>query len=318
MNPVRESIRHVVENSRHVAVNQEGIESFVRDFDKNKLNHWLSISPFGINSLTDTEKLNFVLVLDSISFSYWGCPKWEIDYHGKIYDGAQGMMAALGRAVESGKPILDTNYLAGMGRKGLEGILRGNIEIPLLDERQRILNEAGLALVGKYGGDCSKLLEKADVSAIRFVELLIEGFPSFKDSATYSGKEIYFNKRAQLLASDLHHAFEGKGYGRFYDIEELTALADYKLPQVLRRWNVLAYSPELKAKILGKADLIEGSSEEVEIRASTIHAVELIKEMLKKKIPDITAAKINDYLWLEGQKKLPGGEPYHRVRTTKY
>ena len=58
---------------------------------------------------------------------------------------------------------------------------------------------------------------------------------------------------------------------------------------------------------------MKDSEEEVEIRANTIWANELIKKELKKKIPNINSIHVNDHLWLLGQCK-----PYHLTRTTAY
>ena len=43
--------------------------------------------------------------------------------------------------------------------------------------------------------------------------------------------------------------FRGEGWGRFDDIGELTAFADYKLPQVLRELGILSYHPDLAKKL---------------------------------------------------------------------
>ena len=51
------------------------------------------------------------------------------------------MIAALGRAVEKGIPILDPEYLAHICSLDLQEILEGTIEIPLFEERLHILKE---------------------------------------------------------------------------------------------------------------------------------------------------------------------------------
>ena len=67
--------------------------------------------------------------------------------------------------------------------------------------------------------------------------------------ATYQGRKVYFYKRAQIFATDLHAAFGSKGWGRFEDLDELTAFADYKLPQVLRHVGILCYAEQLAHKV---------------------------------------------------------------------
>ncbi len=134
-------------------------------------------------------------------------------------------------------------------------------------------------------------------------------FPSFRDEWKYGEQKIEFNKRAQLLAANLSYKV-----GHLSNVDQLTACADYKLPQVLRRHGILQYDEELQRKIRHLKEIPAGSGEEIEIRAHTIYAVELIKEEIKC----LTSSQINDLLWLEGQIKMRTDEPYHRTRTIAY
>lgn len=67
-----------------------------------------------------------------------------------------------------------------------------------------------------------RMIEKADRSAGKLVNLLAEYFACFRDEARYEGRKVRFLKRAQIFVADLWAAFSGKGYGEFSDIEELT------------------------------------------------------------------------------------------------
>ncbi|MFH1072213.1 MAG: queuosine salvage family protein [Nanoarchaeota archaeon] len=306
---VLESIKPVIEDQKCVHIDKIKIKEFAAKFDPNKMDHWLTVSPFDIDQLHEKERFAFLFILDAISFCYWGYPKWQIQYEGGTYDGAQAMMASLGRAIEQGIPLLDSDYIANMQREDLEEILEGNVEIPLLDERLSILHEVGAVITREFKGDCRYVLKKAKGNALDIVDVLMTYFPSFEDSAAYRGHHVFFNKRAQLLSSDLSHSLYG-----LIDADKLTACADYKLPQVLRRYGILHYASSLENIVRNRRAIPTGSEAEVEIRAHTIHAVELIKE----EIPRITSTQINDYLWLEGQVKFPDDEPYHLTRTTAY
>jgi hypothetical protein len=303
---VLNSLEPVLEEPNHVGIDRSKIKDFVSKFERDRLDHWLTVSPFDLTQLSEEESVAFLFVLNSISFSYWGEPKWQIQYGGETYDGAQAMMACLGRAIEDGKPILDPKYIARVNREELEQILEGNIEIPLLDERLRFLREVGAVIEKEFKGDFRYVVDRGN--ALDFVDALTKYFPSFRDVAEYRGHNVNFSKRAQLLSADLSHSL------KFVEEDKLTACADYKLPQVLRRDGILVYSAELERKIREREIIPAGSEEEVEIRAHTIHAVELIKG----EITGVTSNQVNDYLWLEGQVKLPTDEPYHLTRTTAY
>lgn len=302
------SLELVLKQPAYVSVDIERVRAFAKNFDRNRLAHWISISPFDLSQLHEAEKFGFLFALNSMSFCYWGNPKWRAAYNGNEYDGAQAMMACLGRAIESGINF-NPEYFAAVQREDLENILRGNVEIPLMDERLRNIRELGSVTQREFRGDFRYILDRSQHDALELVDLLVGNFPSFEDSAVYRGQKVEFSKRAQLLASDLDYSFGGLG-----NSDRLTACADYKLPQVLRRHGILKYSDKLQRRIRTREEVPAGSEEEVEIRAHTIHAVELIKG----KITRVKSGQINDYLWLEGQTKLSTDEPYHLTRTTAY
>ncbi len=308
MMDILQSLKPVLRQSSHVSINKDKIKDFVQRFDRTKLDHWLSISPFNLDQLSETQKIGFLFTLNAMSFSYFGNPKWTVEYHQKEYDGAQAMMACLGRAIERGINF-NPDYLAAFGRETLGEILCGNVEIPLFNERLRNLNEIGAIIKRDFRGDFRYVIDRSHEDALHLVDLLVDRFSSFQDSAWYRTEKVDFNKRAQLLASDINYLF-----GRLSNCDKLTACADYKLPQVLRRYGILHYSDELQKKILLREHILSGSEEEVEIRAHTIYAVELIKS----EIDGLTSNQINDYLWLEGQIKVMNEEPYHLTRTTAY
>jgi hypothetical protein len=56
----------------------------------------------------------------------------------------------------------------------------------------------------------------------------------------------------------------------------LTMFADYRVPQILRNMNILAYSAELAARVDAREEVACGSDYETEIRASTVVCVDRI------------------------------------------
>ena len=119
-------------------------------------------------------------------------------------------------------------------------------------------------------------------------------------------------------AADLFGAFNGNKWGRFSDLDSLTAFADYKLPQVLRHLGVLRYEDALAKKVDQKTLIVAGSPEEVEIRANTIWAVELIRQELHAMGNPLNAFEIDWILWNLGQYDRHGIKPYHRTITIFY
>ncbi len=318
MNQILESTRFVVENSKDVKINREKIIDFCTTFTEEHMTHWWKAAPRDLSNLNDEQKLHFLFLFNALSFCYWGEPKWEVEYNNQKYDGSWAMITALGRAVDEKKPIFDGQYLAEINKKEFADILRGNTTIPLLEERWNIAREVGRILLDKFDGQVQKVIKTADFDAQKLLEIIITNFPSFNDSWMYNGREVFFYKRAQLLVGDIYNVFNGKSFGELKNTDQLTACADYKLPLALRKLGIIFYSQKLARLIDTKQPIQKGSEEEIEIRANTIWAVELIKQELKKRIHDITATHINDHLWLATQEKFPQDKPYHRTRTTSY
>jgi len=318
MNKIVKSAKFVVDNSQHIKINLEEVNNFCDYFNHNHIKHWFTKSPFNIRKLNLKDRLHFLIVFNSISFCYWGDPKWKIQYNNEELDGAYGMIGAIGKAIENKFPILDAQYLSDISKSNFSKVLKGTIQIPLFKERLNIIREIGSVLLTKFDGDFSNLIIKANNDSQKLLNLIIKNFPSFKDESTFNGKKVYFSKRAQLLVADIYQSFDDEQFGRLERIEELTACADYKLPFVLRRLGIFSYSDHLAKMIDKKIQIMKDSREEIEIRANTIWAVELIKQKVKKKIAHADSIHVNDHIWMIGQKKLKNDKPYHLTKTTAY
>ena len=107
-------------------------------------------------------------------------------------------------------------------------------------------------------------------------------------------------------------------WGRFTDLTQITAFADYKLPQILRHMGLVTYDASLAEKVDNRFLLPPGSREEVEIRAATIWAVETFRRELARHGTDLMAYQLDWWLWNEAQRFGPNDRPYHLARTVNY
>jgi hypothetical protein len=317
---VLETCKNVVEMSRHVRINKQALVRFSRKLleDRIEVPSWNYLCHFCDRS---KDTVSYLLVLDSLNFCFWpksGNDTWEIRYKSRRLSGYYALAASLKKAIESGVPITRAEYLAGVSLSKLKKILAGKGELQLLEHRVQILNELGHVLLGEYGGEACKLVESAQMSAVKLARLLIKKLPSFRDLAEYQGYKVFFYKRAQIVAADLHGAFNGKEWGSFTDIDELTAFADYKLPQVLRHLGILQYARSLAQKVDQNILLEPKSPEEVEIRANTIWVVELLRQELDRMGKHLRAFEIDWILWDLGQEPEFKIKPYHRTVTIYY
>ncbi len=338
---VLESTRPMAEAGKLVRINQDGLAVVA---DKLRAFEQQEAGPFGqgrqkgaadaftwypqYHFFDGTERtVNWLLLLDALNFCFWaekGQARWQVEYHGETLGGYWAEAAALTRAVEEGYPVWDARYLSDLSGEDLAHILRGitanlPVVIPLFEERLANAREVGRVLLERYNGQFANAIKEAGGSAVRLALLLAEHFPSFRDIATYRLHEVRFLKRAQICVADVHGAFGGKRWGTFHDLERLTVFADYKLPQILRHSGVLEYHPSLARRIDAMELLAAGSDEEIEIRAATIWACELLRQEMEKQDgrEAITAAEIDARLWLLSQN-IADMRPYHRVRTIYY
>ncbi|MBW2341176.1 MAG: queuosine salvage family protein [Deltaproteobacteria bacterium] len=269
----------------------------------------------------DRDKVFYLLVLDSLNFCLWqkpGADKWRVRYKSETLSGYYALAASLKKALESGIPITRADYLAGLSLGKLKQILGGTGELQLLQDRVKILDELAQLLLEEYGGETTRLVESAGMSAVKLVRLLVEKLSSFQDVAQYLGHTVFFYKRAQIFAADLYGAFDGRDWGYFSDMDRLTAFADYKLPQVLRHAGILCYGQALAQKVDQRMQLTPGSPDEVEIRANTIWAVELMRQELNRMGRDSRAFEIDWILWNMGQDLTFKARPHHRTVTIFY
>jgi len=208
MNQVLATAKYVSDHSESVRLNKRRLKKFCKSFNRSDAKHWLSESPFDFSRLAkDEEKMNFLFVYSTTGFCYWGDPPWSVEYRGQNHQGSFGMIAALGRAVEAGVPLLDPRYRARMGREELEEVLDGNITIPMLEDRLRFIRESGSVLMGRYGGLMSTLVQSGGGDVSVLLGQLVKQFSSFEDHSLYDGREICFHKKAQLFVSDLYQLF---------------------------------------------------------------------------------------------------------------
>ena len=320
MRDVLKTAQHVSGVSNHVRIRKEAIASFSRKVyeDGIKVPHWSRTYHFYEGG---RETVSYLLVLDSLNFCFWpasGETRWEITFGSRRLSGYFALAASLTKAMKEGIPLKRAEYLAGLSLEGLREILGGRGELQLMEERVRILNELGHVLLEKYNGEASGFVEAAAGSAEKLVGLLVEKVTSFRDVAEYRGQKVYFYKRAQIFCADLYGAFEGTRRGRFEDIGRLTAFADYKLPQVLRHLEILHYDEDLAQRIDQMVPLVAGSPEEVEIRANTISAVDMIREELARLGRPLRAFEADWILWNLGQSEVFTARPYHRTVTIFY
>lgn len=297
----------VMDNSKYVTINYEVLDSFIKNIDCNNLKHWLSSNPYGILDLNIDFIINFLLVFTSINYSFWGDPKWTIETDDGLKDGSDALLYCL---LNYAKNNNSTDF-SKLTKKEFISILKGNIKIPLFEERYNTIVNISNIVNNNMNGNFYNSIKNITIDTQLF-NLIINNFSCFNDERTYKDKTIHFYKLAQLLTSDILH-IRSNIEKIEVDYSHLLGCADYKIPQIMRALGIIEYNDELSLLVDNKQELCVSSLYEVEIRASMIVVINYIADKI-----NCPAMDVNDYFFTSGKNVKTKIKPYHLCRNTNY
>lgn len=181
---------------------------------------------------------------------------------------------------------------------------------PLMADYAASLRDVGEHVNSEHDGRFTAVVDAAGGSALTLADLLAT-WVAFADVSTYGDQPVPFFKRAQLAPCDIARA----GVAALHDEDRLTAFADNLVPHVLRVDGVLGLDPSLVEAIDSGKLLTHDSPEEVELRACTVHAIELLSASTAHRL---SPAAIDCVLWNRGQQRRYKEIPRPRSRNTAY
>lgn len=300
--------------SRFVTIDQDGLRAFAPNLAallpremRHSPHHWLG---------KGEETLVYFLMLDAINFGsgFFG--------HLKPYRGETGYFAVATALRDwfsrSGAP----------GSRDLQAITAGSIAIALEQEPQgelqtlfgwfaQALNELGRFIETDLGGKPGNLLTQTKSDAAAMVDLLC-AMPMFRDVSILDGQEVVILKRAQIFVHDFAIAGAEDGTCDIRGLEHLTVFADNMLPFVLEAFGVLRYHPDVAARVANGA-FAPGERAEIELRANSIWACELLRRALAASGIVTIAREIDFALWNAGVNlPVTAGRRPHICKTVYY
>jgi len=322
--PVLAGITPVIQNSHDVRTNLAKIIEHADWMAYEELPMPEFLLPFGLGSNPE-QAVDFIWVTTAINFAFTDFRRhvvFQVDYAGKRLSDADAMLACVKRALDEDIPFLDGSYLSRVTKADLQQVFRGNIEMPLLDERVEILHSVGKVLEARYGGHFHNFVRLATPRLYDqgkgLLDELVAKFPRFNDVSRYAGHEIKFYKLAQLGAWMMVSALRSRGGFRLEDAEKLTAFPDYIVPVALRVMGIFTYSPALENAINTHQMIPRDSAQEIEIRAHTIYATALLREEINQRRPldrQVIIPQIDARLWTHYHTTF---WPHHLTRTIMY
>ena len=324
--PVLRSVLGVVERSRHVGISRDAVDRVAgwMAYEEFAFPRGGAAGEFDVGSNPD-DIIDVTMLVATLNFAFTDFDtgrKFEAEYKGQTWSDSLGMFACLHQALSNGVPLLDGDFLASLTRSDLEDIFRGNIEMPMLDERSEILNEAGAVLVDRYGGRFHRFVRTCAPAMYAegdgLMERLIAEFPRFNDTSTYHGTDVHIHKLAQLGLWTLHMALHTSGEWSLTDLSMMTAFADYIVPVALEVMGIFEYTPDLASRI-ADGDMIErDSDEEIEIRAHTLYATALLTDAINALRPadhQLVIPQVDFRLWSKYHATF---RRHHLTRTVMY
>lgn len=316
---VRSSARFICQNLEFLSIDDDRIKEVAKKISGNKYALPKPEEAMSFRGRDLSESAMWCYLVDSLNFCFWPLPgkdKWQVQSpDGKWRGGYFGLIESLKKGINKNRSWLNPGFLRGVKLEDVVQLLSGKGEIQLLEERRVAINELGQGFNGQ--GSAMEFIKDAKNDVIRFVDSIIEIFPSFKDESLFCGKKVGFYKRAQILAMDLNLVLAQHGNVPFNNIERLTAFADYKLPQLFRDEGIFIYCNELKSRIDAGDLIAKDSREEIEIRGATIFAVESLRNSLFNLGINLSSPVLDNILWTQAkvQKNM---EVHHLTKTIYY
>ena len=123
------SYNYVVDNASSVKINYKEIDELIKKIDTSKITYWLDSNPYNILDMSTEDIINFLLIYHTIGdYCFWGEPKWTIKTELGEMDGSFAIMYLVLNYYKKNKKL-------DLTREEFKQLLKGNVEIPLLEDR---------------------------------------------------------------------------------------------------------------------------------------------------------------------------------------
>ena len=285
----------------------------------------LSKEDFGINyegnpNIVPEEYIRKIMLINTLNFVFTDFST-SVKYKIENLSDTDAMVYQIDKALLEGVPLTQGHYMRDMDLQEFKRIFTGNIEMPMADEKVKILNNVGDTLVTKYGGDWINFIDdgpkKLYDNGEGLVERLIRDFKRFDDYSIFENEKVYFLKLAQLAFWGIHRELS-KSYFFIEDMENMTAFADYIIPVALESFGIVKYSSGLKEKIDSGILVDRDSIEEIEIRSTSIYVTAKLTELInnyKNEEEKIIIPQLDFKLWTDFHADE---RPHHLTKTIMY
>lgn len=299
-------LKYINNHSKYVTINKKKIINFINQTENISYDYWLRKAKY---KYSERELIIFAFLCESINFCFWEKKNWEIIYKEKKCNGSELLFHSMFNAVEEGLLSLKIDNLMKFTKNDFGSIMKHNNTLPpLFNKRYKLLKETVNILYKKQDTFFMEIFSvKNDIDLMNYI---ISNFPKFNDSSKYKNKIIKFNKRAILLCNDLYRLSDTI-CDNVKSLEHLSGCADYVLPRVFESKGIIIYSEKLLKKIKKERLIKHNSKMEIEIRANTLYALELIKLELQRQDINVWSVELDNIIWKTRNNNDYILEPHH-------
>lgn len=252
-------------------------------------------------------QLGLILLYGSVHFCFvnpYSKKEFSFKFKGEVYKRSTGFLKALAQADINWSNFKEITKLT---LTDWHNILQTDQEdnLFLLNKRHRNIINFASYLVRNGFATTHDLLKRC-TDGEKLLKIMIHS-SFFKD---------IFLKRAQVTTYLFSKTLSTNRLSSFTDIAALTAMPDYRLPQLLYNFGIINLSESLKNKLLSQICINEGSDEETDLRAAVVVIVEKIS-----KIINVCEAEVDSIMWGFSQELLEENKldiPAMAVATEKY
>ena len=304
-------LEYVNKNSNYVSIDRDRIEPFIKDITNWNYTYWLYKEKIDLN---EKEFIISSFICQSMNFCFWGSKDWKVEFRGNTYMGSEALFYSVLKGINMCPNFLDLENLKKINKPKFQQFLYSNGNLPkLFSKRFKLFKETINIICQKKDSFFEELFSARTDEEI--VEYIIKNFKHFDDKSKFMGKTIHFNKRAILLTNDLFRMSKTIR-NNIKSINNLTGGADYSVPRVLQEKGILKYNDELLEIIKKEKRIKHNNQMEIEIRANTLLALELIKERIYiKKNINIETIELDNIIW---NSRNNTKTPPHHTKTIFY
>ncbi|RUO96656.1 hypothetical protein BC936DRAFT_141665 [Jimgerdemannia flammicorona] len=340
-NPVLDSAFFIHQNSVDVGIPSKGVSSAAKKIYESMKERQYSTSTWKTHRLNpkvaDENTINWIFLVDLLNFSFWSDldtvdgtiphpERYAVKFDGVRYTGYWSLCACVNRALQAGIPITSPRYYGyDASDDDLSAVFRSDTQeqIPLLEDRIRVMREAGRVLcevstthvvcikelecrvvcheelayrtiirsfAQKFDGNFSNCIRESKQSAMQLIDMVVREFESFKDEHLFLGRQgMGFKVGCWIVGLFSIQRIIYQPDASCMSIQGTAGQFDrvyVVLRSALYHLSALSYSQRLLDLLHARTPLASSSPEEIEIRGNSIWAVELIRQEIQQIIDD--------------------------------